>query len=143
MIKRIYGINIAVKDLPLAADRYERAFGIRGTPLRPSDFAFSGLSGVQFVVNGFHINLIASQLSDTSVAKFLEHRGEGVFLVSIEVDAINQDIEELRQRGLEFVLDKPIKGDFGTVTFAHPRSMHGVQFEVIQPLSAGKLQSPG
>lgn len=133
MIKGVYGINIAVKDLREAVARYEGVFGVRSSPLSESDFAFPGLAGAQLDINGFRINLISSSRSDTSIAKFLERKGEGVFLVSVEVDAINEDVAAMRDKGMEFVLTDATTGAFGAVNFGHPRSMHGVQIEVIQP----------
>jgi methylmalonyl-CoA epimerase len=133
MIKGIYGINVAVKDLHEAVARYEAVFGVHSSPLSESDFAVPGLTGAQLDINGFRINLISSSRSDTSIAKFLERKGEGVFLVSVEVDAIDEDVVAMREKGMEFVLADAVTGAFGAVNFGHPRSMHGVQIEIIQP----------
>lgn len=133
MIKRVYGINVAVKDLHEAVARYEAVFGVQSSSLSESDFAVSGLTGAQLDINGFRINLISSSRSDTSIAKFLERKGEGVFLVSVEVDAIDEDVAIMRDKGMEFVSADAMTGAFGAVNFGHPRSMHGVQIEVIQP----------
>ena len=133
MIKGIYGINIAVKDLDEAVKKYESVFGVKSTPLKGNDFAFPNLIGAKLDVNGTIINLISYISEDTSVANFIKKRGEGVFLVSVEVDDIDNDVEELKKKGLTFVLKETVSGDFGKVNFVHPRSMHGVQTEIYQP----------
>jgi methylmalonyl-CoA epimerase len=133
MIKGIYGINVAVKNLDAAVERYEAVFGVKAERLAAEDFAFPGLSGAKLDVNGFYLTLIASSSPDSSVAKFLERKGEGVFLLSVAVDQIDQDTEALKRRGLQFILDKSATGAFGAVNFVHPKSMHGVQVEIYQP----------
>lgn len=133
MIKGIFGVNIAVNDLAEATKKYENVFGVSAVPLGEKDFAFPGLSGAQLAINGFHINLITSNQPETSIAKFLERKGEGLFLLSVEVDAIDDDVADLRQKGLELLLRDSESGEFGAVNFIHPKSMHGVQVEVYQP----------
>lgn len=133
MIKGIYGLNVAVKNLDEAVARYEAVFGVKAERLTARDFAFPGLSGAKLDVNGFYLTLIASSSPDSSVAKFLERKGEGMFLLSVAVDHIDQDTEALKRCGLQFILDKSATGAFGAVNFVHPKSMHGVQVEIYQP----------
>ena len=83
-IKGIYGINVAVRNLEEAVRKYEAFFGVKAQSFGSEFFAFPGLVGAQFNINGFHLNLIASLEDGTSVAQFLERRGEGVFLLSVE-----------------------------------------------------------
>ena len=133
MIKGIYGINIAVKDLDEAVKKYESMFGVKSEPFKEEDFAFPGLSGAKLDINGVFINLISYKDEKTSVANFIETKGEGVFLISIEVDDIEKDVEELKNKGLDFVLKDTAEGAFGQVNFVHPKSAHGVQLEIYQP----------
>jgi len=133
MIRRIYGINVAVKDLEAAARTYRDVLGVEPRPLEPQDFAFPGLRGVAFMLGETVINLITSERKDTAVAKFLATSGEGVFLVSLLSDAIEDDLELLRRKGVRLVLGKAASGPFGKVDFIHPKAMHGVQFEIYEP----------
>ncbi len=133
MITGIHGINIAVKNLATAIECYENLLGVQSTPLNEEDFAFPHLSGAQLNINGFRINLIATSNADNSVGKFLDRNGEGVFLVSIGVNQIDEDINSLREKGIKIILDNPVTGTFGAVNFIHPKSMNGVQFEIYQP----------
>ncbi len=137
MIKGIFGVNVAVRDLAAATAKYETMFGVRAVALAEEDFAFPGLTGSQLVINGFHLNLIASHRDDTSIAKFIERKGEGLFLLSVEVDAMAKDEADLRGKGFELLLGEAAAGDFGAVNFVHPKSMHGVQVELIQPKRKG------
>lgn len=136
MIKGIYGVNIAVRDLADATQKYEAFLGVKARPVGADFFAFPGLIGSQFEINGFHLNLIASTEPGTSVANFLERRGEGVFLLSMEVDDIERDVAKAREVGATVLLDKNAEGAFGAVNFVHPKSMAGVQVEIFQPSAA-------
>lgn len=133
MIKKIYGVNIAVNDLAEATKTYERFFGVKSIPIESSFFAFPGLEGAELDIAGFRINLIASKEAGTSVANFLEKRGEGLFLLSVEVDSMEADSEAFKKDGFRFLIDEPVNGPFGAVNFIHPKSMHGVQIEVYEP----------
>ena len=136
MITGIYGVNIAVKDLDEATRKYESFFGVKARKVAADFFAFAGLIGSQIVVNGFHINLIASVQPGTPVATFLERRGEGVFLLSVEVNDIERDVAEIREKSATVILDANANGKFGAVNFVHPKSMAGVQIEIYQPSRA-------
>jgi len=133
MIKGIYGINIAVKDLEEATKKYESVFGIKSVAFKDEDFAFPGLTGSRFDINGFFINLVSYKSEKTSIAQFLNTKGEGLFLITAEVDDIERDVEELKSKGVSFAIKDIISEDFGKVTFVHPKSMHGVQIEIYQP----------
>ena len=134
MIKGVYGMNIAVKDLDAAVKKYEGLLGVK--PLKfvgEEEFAFPGLKGAVFDVGGFLLHLVTSVADNTSIAKFLNTKGEGIFLVSFRSDNVQEDTVRMTGAGAAFVLDQPVSGKFGTVNFIHPKSAHGVQFEVYDP----------
>lgn len=133
MVKRIYGFNIAVKDLASATAKYEKVLNIKSKHMAESDFAFPGLNGSIFDVGGVRIHLIASLTNDTSVAKFLEKKGDGVFLVTLEVSDIEGEMERMKKDGAIFVSEKLFTGSFGKVNFIHPKSVNGIQIEVLEP----------
>lgn len=133
MIKRIFGVNIAVRNLEAAVTNYEKMFGVAARPMHAEEFAFPGLVGAQLAVGGIHLTLIASHAETSPVAKFLAGRGEGLFLLSVEVDAIDADAAEAKAKGFDVVLPSPASGAFGSVNFIHPKSMNGVQIELLQP----------
>ena len=134
MIQGVYGMNIAVKDLDAAGKKYEGLLGVK--PLKfvgEEEFAFPGLKGAVFDVGGFLLHLVTSVADNTSIAKFLNTKGEGVFLVSLRSDNVQEDTERIAGAGAVFVLDQPAKGKFGTVNFIHPKTAHGLQIEVYDP----------
>ena len=130
MIKRLFAVNIAVKDLDEAVSKYSAVLAVTPQPHPP--FAFPGLKGMSFRVGNVMINLIASDQPNTNIAKSLETRGEGLFSISLEVTDIGEAMRELSEKGVEFVSERPIPFVSGKVNFARPRSMHGVQMGFAQ-----------
>ena len=133
MIKGLWGINIAVSDLEAAAAKMEAVLGMKPRYTKPEDFAFPGLKGAGFWVNGLNISLIEPEDENTVVGKFIQKKGEGVLLLSFESDDVDNDVEQLRKAGMQFAMPENASGAFGRVNFIHPKSMHGVQVEIIQP----------
>jgi methylmalonyl-CoA epimerase len=134
MIKGIFAINIAVKDLNEAVEKYEDLLGVKALDVSdPDNFAFPGITGAALDINGVRINLIASTQEDSPVAKFLEKKGEGVLLVSLEADDIDNDVENLKSKGVQFLFPSSAVGGFGKVNFVPPKTMNGVQWEILQP----------
>ena len=137
MIKGFFGVNIAVKDLKAATAKYEALLGVPAQEATPEDFAFPNINGVGFNFHGVLISLLTSEDQGNPVGAFLSKRGEGIILISIKADDIENDVEALRQKGLSFLLPEVFPGPFGKVNFIPPKTMHGVQIEIIQP--AGRL----
>jgi methylmalonyl-CoA epimerase len=133
MIKRFFGINIAVKDFDEALKKYSQILGVEPRFYEEGELAFPGLKGASFPVGEVLITLMASEQPDTSIARFLQTRGEGVFLVTLEVTDVEEDMKELARKGVTFTSDKPLSAGSGKTAFAHPKSMHGVQWELFQP----------
>lgn len=133
MIKGVYGANIAVKNLDSAVEKYTGLLGQKpARMLGGNDFAVPGLKGAAFDLNGFILHIIAGE-EKTSIAKFVESKGEGVFLISLRSDNVEEDMAKMKEAGAAFVMDKPMKGNFGTANFIHPKSTHGVQIELYDP----------
>lgn len=132
MIDAIHGLNVAVRDLDSATAKYETLFQVKSTPMGPEGFAFPGLRGATFDINGFMLNLITSTEPDTSVARFLDKHGEGVFLLSVRVKDLDEADKQLRDKGIAPVMPSAMRGGFGAVNFVHPKQMCGVQLEILE-----------
>lgn len=138
MIKGFFGINIAVKDLEEAKAKYENLLGVPAQIANSDDFAFPNIQGVGFDFHGVLVSLLTSEDENNPVGAYLKKRGEGIILISVEADNIENDVAKLKEKGLSFLMPEIFPGPFGKVNFIPPKTMHGVQIEVIQP--AGRLK---
>jgi len=68
---------------------------------------------------------------ESPVAKFIERRGEGVHHITLKVRNIEAVLQELRNKGLRLIDEKPRKGAEGSkIAFIHPKSTGNVLIEL-------------
>jgi len=74
--------------------------------------------------------LMESTTPDGDVAKFIEKRGEGVMLLSFNVDNTREAMADLKQKDYPFIGGaRPFRDcEFA---FVHPKKMNGVLLELI------------
>ncbi|BBO88101.1 VOC family protein [Desulfosarcina ovata] len=134
MVKGLYGFNVAVKkeSHKEVVERWAAIFGVQPVYLKPSDFAVPGIIGAKLKVGEANIFILAGDNEKVALAQFVAKNGEGVFLVSFEVDDLEKAMKEVVDQGVKFVSDKPLSFPGGRVNFIHPKSMNGVQTEFIQ-----------
>jgi methylmalonyl-CoA/ethylmalonyl-CoA epimerase len=125
-------VGIAVRDLDRATERFRKLtdFTILAEEVVPSQQVV-----VRFLQHGeFKIELVRSTTPQSSIARFIEKRGEGIHHLAFRVKQIDQEMQRLREEGLEILQDRPILGAMNKwIFFIHPRSMGGTLVEICQP----------
>ncbi len=84
----------------------------------------------RYWLGGVGFELMESLSSDGEVAKFIENRGEGIMLMSLNVDNTRDAMEELKQQNYPFI-GGPRKFKDCEFAFIHPQKMNGVLLELI------------
>ncbi len=131
MVNKIDHIGIAVKNLDEALKFYEEVLGIKcvGTEVveeQKVKVAFLPIGDTE-------IELLESTDEDGPVAKFIEKRGEGIQHIAYRVDDIEKAIEELKEKGIRMIDEKPRYGAGGArIAFLHPKSTYGVLIELCE-----------
>jgi methylmalonyl-CoA/ethylmalonyl-CoA epimerase len=78
------------------------------------------------------VELLEPLGSDSTIAKFLESRGEGIHHLAVEVEDIEGVLAEFKRKGVALIDDKPRIGAEGKkVAFVHPKSTKGVLLELV------------
>lgn len=134
-INRIDHISIAVKDLEQARKTWEPILG----KARPDqEYVHQGekIRVARYWLGEVGLELMESTSPDGEVARFIEKRGEGIMLLSLNVDSTRESIGELAALG------HPIVGGarkFRDCEFAfvHPRAVNGVLLEFIDDRQKG------
>lgn len=139
-INRLDHLSIAVRDLAAARRIWEPILGKD----RPDDSYVNESEGIRvarYWVGGVGFELMESLTPDGEVARFIERRGEGVMVVSLNVDDTRAAMEELQARGYPFIGGaRPFRDcEFA---FVHPKAVNGVLLELIddrwrEPRSGG------
>ncbi len=86
-----------------------------------------------FPVGDSEVELLESTAPDGPIARYLEKRGEGVQHIAFRVENVEKALEELKEKGVKLIDEKPRKGAGGAkIAFLHPRSTHGVLVELCE-----------
>lgn len=79
------------------------------------------------------IELLEPTSPESTVARFLERRGEGIHHLSFFVPDLEAALARAEAQGLELIDRTPRKGSHGTrIAFLHPRTMRGVLIELCE-----------
>jgi methylmalonyl-CoA epimerase len=128
---RIHHIGIAVRSLEEAAGRFGGLLGLqKGARYELPEL---GVKVLFLPVGGSNLELLEPLGQSSTVASFLEKRGEGMHHVCFEVDDIESALAEFKSKGAILIDEKPRPGAGGhLVAFVHPKSTHGVLVELKQ-----------
>ena len=129
-LRSIDHICIAVRDLEKARRIYEEDLGLE---LHTTYVAESEKIRVaRYYVGEVALELMEATAPDSEVARFIEKRGEGFFLISYRVDDVDEALAELKAKGRQTVDEKPRQLLGNRYAFIHhPRELCGVLTEVL------------
>lgn len=133
-INKIDHICIAVKDLEAARKIWEPLLGKSG----PDDAYVDDREKIRvarYWVGEVGFELMESTTTDGDVARYIDKNGEGVMLISFNVDNTRKAVDELKAKGYPFIPDSrgEVARPFRDCEFAfiHPKKLNGVLTELI------------
>jgi len=133
-VNKIDHICIAVKNLEDARKKWEPLLGKSGPDDEYVDDS-EKIRVARYWVGEVGFELMESTAPDGDVAKFIEKRGEGVMVVSLNVDNTREAIAELKATGYSVLPDArgEVARQFRDCEFAfiHPKQLNGVLTELI------------
>ena len=123
-------IGIAVKSLAAAKGIYEK-LGLSVSPEETVDQEKVRL--VMVPVGESRLELLEPTSEDSTLAKFLAKRGEGLHHVCLRVPDLTAAVERLKKDGVRLVSEEIKLGAGGhRYVFVHPASAGGVLLELVQ-----------
>jgi len=133
MPKRIDHVAIIVRDIEQALVFYRDTLGIvpgviKEVPTEQVRIAFLPMGGP----GGSEIELIQPTTPDSSLAKYLEKRGEGLHHICLEVDDIDVALAEMQEKGAPVLDKQPRIAAEGRAIFIHPKAANGVLLELVE-----------
>lgn len=130
-MKRLEHIGIAVKDLQASERLFAKLLGT--TSYKREEVSSEGVITSFFQVGNVKIELLAATHADSTIAKFIEKKGEGIHHLAFEVEDIQNSLEEKKSQGFELIHTQAKDGaDNKTIAFLHPKSTGGVLTEMCQ-----------
>lgn len=125
-------IGIAVKSIDTSKSYYEEVLGmecyaVEEVPDQKVKTAF-------FKIGQTKIELLEATSEESTIAKFIEKRGEGIHHIAYAVDNVAECLKEAEAKGIQLIDKTPRKGADGlSIAFLHPKATGGVLTELCQP----------
>jgi methylmalonyl-CoA/ethylmalonyl-CoA epimerase len=131
MIKRIHHVGVAVSNLDEALKTYKSALGLE--PKFVKEVKDQKIRVASFRLGESSIELFEPTDPTSTVAAFLEKRGEGMHHVALAVDDIRATLETAQKAGATAIDREPRIGVEGKlIAFLHPKSTRGTLVEFCQ-----------
>lgn len=134
MFTEIDHVAIAVRDLDAAIAWYDEAFGAEVAHREVVDR--DGVEEALLLVADSFVQLLTPTREDSTVARFLAAKGEGLHHVGYRVGDCSAALEAAVSAGAEAVDKAPRPGSRGTtVAFLHPKAAFGTLIELVEESS--------
>ena len=132
-MKKIEHIGIAVKDISESNKLFASLFN--KSYYKMEEVLSEGVKTSFFQVGPNKIELLESTDENSSIAKFIQKKGEGIHHIAFAVEDIEHEIKRLKKEGFRILNEIPIKGaDNKMVAFIHPKTTNGVLIELCQDI---------
>ncbi len=127
MVRSVHHINFIVRDLEDTIMRYEQILNMAVTS---RDHLYErGVDIARFKLGDTWIILVQPTRPDTEPARYLEANGEGFFLMSLEVDSLEDEVNRL---GPEMFQGSERSGlDDWQVIDLNPDRTYGAQLQLV------------
>jgi methylmalonyl-CoA/ethylmalonyl-CoA epimerase len=131
VFKKIDHIGVAVENLEHSLNIFKNMLGMKCTGeevVEEQDVKVAFLP-----VGESEIELLESTSPDGNIAKYIQKKGEGIHHIAFEVDDLEAKLEELKEKGVRLIDEKPRYGAGGArIAFLHPKSTNGILVELCE-----------
>lgn len=128
-ISHIEHIGIAVRSIENSLKYYENVLGLKCYNIE--EVADQKVKTAFLKVGQTKIELLEPTSEDSTIAKFIEKRGEGVHHIAYAVADVAEALAEAEEKGIQLIDKAPRGGAEGlNIAFLHPKSTGGVLTEL-------------
>jgi len=130
-ISHIEHIGIAVKSIENSLPYYENVLGLKCYNIE--EVADQKVKTAFFKVGQTKIELLEPTSEDSTIAKFIEKKGEGVHHIAFATPDVANALAEVESKGVQLIDKAPRNGAEGLqIAFLHPKSTGSVLTELCQ-----------
>jgi len=124
-------IGIAVKSLDEAIPFYEKVLGLDCYSIE--EVKDQKVKTAFFKLGQTKIELLEPTDPESTVAKFISKKGEGIHHIAFAVNDIDRKLKEVEEKGVKLIDKVSRKGAEGMdIGFLHPKSTFGVLTELCE-----------
>lgn len=130
-ITHIEHIGIAVKSIEEQLPYYEGVLGLKCYNIETVED--QKVKTAFFMVGQTKIELLEPTDEESTIAKFIEKRGEGIHHIAYATENVNEALKDMENKGVRLI-DKEARGGAEglRIAFLHPKSTGGVLTELCE-----------
>lgn len=130
-ITHIEHIGIAVRSIEEQLPYYEEILGLKCYNIEVVED--QKVKTAFFKVGQTKIELLEPTSDDSTIAKFIENRGEGVHHIAYATNSVEKALKHAEEKGVQLIDKAPRQGAEGlSIAFLHPRSTGRVLTELCE-----------
>ena len=130
-ITHIEHIGIAVRNIEEQLPYYEQILGLKCYNIEVVED--QKVKTAFFKVGDTKIELLEPTSPESTIAKFIETRGEGVHHIAYATKSVKDALKKAEEKGVQLIDKEPRKGAEGlNIAFLHPRSTGRVLTELCE-----------
>ena len=130
-VSHIEHLGIAVKSLEEAIPYWENVLGLKCYNIE--EVADQKVKTAFFMLGQTKIELLEPTSEESTIAKYIEKRGQGVHHVAFAVEGIEDALADATEKGVQLIDKAPRMGAEGlSIAFLHPKSTMGVLTELCE-----------
>ncbi len=128
--EKIDHIGIAVRNL----EESIKTYSLMGLKIgKTEEVPAMGVKVAFIPIGETRLELLEPTSKESTVAKFIEKRGEGIHHICFLVKDIYATIKYLKEKNFRLIYEQPTPGSENSlVAFVHPESTHGILWEFRQ-----------
>ena len=131
MFTKIHNVVVAVYNVEEAAKVYTDNFDLKVA--RSGAVPELGIKSAHLTVGDATIELIEPlDPQQGPVARFLQNRGEGLYMIELAVADIDKAVKSLSEKGVRLIGADPESRAKGGLVFIHPQSAKGVLVQLVK-----------
>lgn len=135
MVRKVFAIGLAVKDLDEAIRTFSDVFGLKLAGIKTFEelkmtIAYLPIGGGADA-GGVDLELLVPTSPDTDLARFLERRGSGIYYITLEMENFDAALAKWKGRDI-LIRENPMIVSYGRSMFTHPKATHRVMFECVE-----------
>ena len=132
MIKAVGHLGIVVKDIDASLKALSNIIEIQSPAIK--EFSEKTMKCAVVEMGGIALEFIQDSSEDGMMARFIKEKGDGIHHFCLLTDNIEDDVEALKQRGIEMLDQKPRVGLRGKkIAFTKPSALNGIAIELSEP----------
>ena len=130
-ITHIEHIGIAVRSIEEQIPYYEEISGLKCYNIETLED--QKVKTAFFKVGETKIELLEPTSEDSTIAKFIEKRGEGVHHIAFATKSVKDALKKAEEKGVRLIDKEPRQGAEGlSIAFLHPKSTGSVLTELCE-----------